>query len=478
MGGTAVHPSQRRFSCECCRKIKARCQRLYAHDSKCSRCTLLDLDCIVGQQKRVGRPRRAAPADAQAHKHRKNIGSTFSNRQVTPARVHNHVANPTTSHESPSNKEGNHHNWGIDLPMDTSIATLVLTDNETYPGAQVWPAVDINSFDQNLLTWDASNDMDRNFFLSNNDLTFSSASSSASPLNARPSTASSPVDSIHGAEEDISETPGAHRLRPITTLDAMAELSKINLDLHIRMVAVEANKATLDFNGIVYEKGPLFIENLTLAQFLLKASQDLKLVLRRIIGGRTARGMPYSTQTTETKLLESLTLSSQAYLGKSRNPTSNPSSNFSPSSEPLFAPLALIITSVFSQLLTLCELIAELMIIRIDQSATNPVVQLPGLNFGSLSVADPCIQGMVFCEIIAHIMQGIEQALGLDSVLGVGGSGLLSARQKNVLWSELDGKPGIVPGQGIMRPINIRKSFGRLAVTLRQISMDQTFMYI
>ncbi|TGO45118.1 hypothetical protein BCON_0421g00050 [Botryotinia convoluta] len=456
MGGAAVHPSQRRFSC----------QRLYANDSKCVRCTLLGLDCIVGQQKRVGRLRRAATADAEAHKHRKNLGSTLRNQQVTPAKVHNHVANPTTSHETPSNKEGNHQNWGIDFPMDTSMAALVPTDNETYFGAQVWPAIDINSFDQNFLTWDTSNDLDRNLFLANNDSTFSSASSSASPFNTPPSTASSPAGSNHGAEENISETLRAPLVRSITTSDAMAELSKINLDLHTRMVAVEANRAALDFNGIVYEKGPLFIENLTLAQYLLKASQDLKLILRRLsAAGRLA-----------TNLLESLTISSQAYLGKPRNPTSFSSSSSSPAPEILFAPLALTITSIFTQLITLCELNIELMNTRIEQITTNPVVQLPGLALGSLPVSEPCIQGMVFCEVIAHIMEGIEQALGLNSVLGVSGTGLLSARQKDVLWSELDGRPGIIPGHGVMRLTNVRKAFGRLAVVLRQISMDQLVM--
>ncbi|KAF7946541.1 hypothetical protein EAE96_009538 [Botrytis aclada] len=468
----SVHPSQRRFSCEGCRKIKARCQRLYANDSKCTRCTLLDRDCIVGQQKRVGRPRRAANADAEAHKHRKNIGSTLRKQQVTPAKVHNHVANPTTSHETPSNKEGNHQNWGIDFPMDTALAALVPTDNETYSGAQVWPAGDITSFDQNFLTWDASNDFDRTFFSPNNDSTFSSASSSASPLNTPPSTASSPADSNNGAKENISVTPGPHLVRSITTSEAMAELSKINLDLHIRMVAVEANRATLDFNGIVYEKGPLFIENLTLAQFLLKASQDLKLILRRIVSSRTGRGISYATQTTETNSLGSLTLSSQAYLGKPHNPISFSSSS-SPAPEMLFAPLALTITSIFTQLIILCELNIELWSCRLAQITTNPVVQLPGLTLGSLPVSEPCIQGMVFCEIIAHIMEGIEQALGLNSVLGVGGTGLFSARQKDVLWRELDGKPGITPGHGAMRPISVRKAFGRLAVVLRQISMDQ-----
>ncbi|KAF7905129.1 uncharacterized protein EAF01_005650 [Botrytis porri] len=476
MGGAAVHPSQRRFSCEGCRRIKARCQRLYSNDSKCVRCTLLSLDCIVGQQKRVGRPRRAATADAEAHKHRKNLGSTPSNQRATPTKVHNHVANPTTSHETPSNKEGIHQNWGIDFPMDTSMAALVPTDNETYSGAHVWPAVDINSFDQNFLTWDTSNDLDRNFFLSNSDSTFSSASSSASPLNTPPSRASSPATSNHGAEENIPERLRAPLVRPITTSDAMAELSKINLDLHTRMVAVEANRGALDFNGIVYEKGPLFIENLTLAQFLLKTSQDLKLILRRIVSSRTARDMSCSTQTTETNLLESLTVSPKAYLGKPRNPTSFSPSSSSPAPEILFAPLALIITSIFTQLITLCELNVELMNTRIAQITTNPVVQLPGLAFGNLPVSEPCIQGMVFCDLIAHIMEGIEQALGLNSVVGMSGTGLLSARQKDVLRSELDGRPGIIPGHGVMRPINVRKAFGRLAVVLRQISMDQLDM--
>ncbi|TEY78611.1 hypothetical protein BOTCAL_0047g00360 [Botryotinia calthae] len=472
MGGAAVHPSQRRSSCEGCRKIKARCQRLLANDSKCVRCTLLNLDCIVGQQKRVGRPRRATAANAEAHRHRKKPGLASSNQQVTPAKGHSHVANPITSHETSSRKEGNHQNLDMDFSMNTSIAALVPSDSEIYSGAQAWPAVDINSFDQNLLTWDTSNDLDRDFFLSNNDSTFSSASSSASYLNTPPSTASSPASSIHSTEGNISEKPKINLTKSITTSDAMLELSKINLDLHMRMVAVEANRATLDFDGIVYGKGPLFIENLTLAQFLLKASQDLRLILKRIISSRTDRGMSYSAQT-ETNLLGSLTLSSQAHLGKPRDPTSMSSSSSSPASELLFAPLALTITSIFTQLITLYELNVELMTIRIEQVATHPVVELPGLNFGNLPVAEPCMQGMIFCELITHVMEGIEQALGLNSVLGVSAAGLLSARQKDVLWSELDGRPGIIPGYGIMRPINLRKSFGRLAVVLRQIYIDQ-----
>lgn len=436
------------------------------------RCTLLDLDCIVGQQKRVGRPRRATAANAEVQKHRKKPGLASSNQQATPAKVHNNVANPITSHETPPSKEGNHQNWGMDFPVNTSITALVPTDSETYSGTQVWPAVDINSFDQNFLTWDTSNDLDRNFFLSNNDSAFSSASSSASSLNTPPSTASSPAASIYRAERNISGAPRVNLTRSITTSDAMLELSKINLGLHMRMVAVEANKATLDFDGIVYEKGPLFIENLTLAQFLLKASQDLRLILKRIISSRTDRGMSYSAQT-ETNLLRSLTLSSHPHLGKPRDPTSISSSSFSPASELLSAPLALTITSIFTQLITLCELNLEFMTIRIEQVATNPVVELPGLNFGSLPVAEPCMQGMIFCELVTHVLEGIEQALGLNSVLGVSTAGLLSARQKDVLWSELDGTPGMIPGHGIMRPINLRKGFGRLAVVLKQFYVEQ-----
>lgn len=66
----------------------------------------------------------------------------------------------------------------------------------------------------------------------------------------------------------------------------------------------------------------------------------------------------------------------------------------------------------------------------------------------------------------------MEHALGLGSV---GATGLLSKRQKDVLWSEIDGRTGngLVGGYERMRPCDVRKGFGGVNMLLRQISLDQ-----
>ena len=474
MGASTVHPSQIRFSCEGCRKVKARCERLYPNDARCVRCTLLSLPCTAGQQKRVGRPRRAAPANHGALKCPRISDSTVENQQAAQVKARNHGEKPSASHETSSSKSGNHQqDWSMSFPMGPSIATLVTVRDETSLGASAWEAVDMNSLDQDsVLTWDTSNDLDDTLFLSNNDSAFGGISSTASlpPIH---STSSSPAVSINDAEEIISETPGIFRMEHITSSDAMSQLSQINLDLHIRIAAMEANRAALGFNDIIYEKGPLFIGSLTLSRFLLKTSQDFISILTRILSSRVTWGMSYATQTTDTTLPGSWTLSAQSHIDKTRYPASISLSAPFPTSEILFAPLALNITSIFTQIVTLCELNLELLSARVERLATDPITNLPGLIFGGLPLSEPCIQGMVFCEVVCHLLESIEQALGLTSTTGARTTGLLSAREKGVLWSELDGRPGILQGHGIMRPINIRKGFGRVGQVLRQFSLNQ-----
>jgi hypothetical protein len=65
-----IHPSQRRFSCELCRKHKAKCQRIKADDIKCIRCTLANVLCDSGQQRKVGRPKRKELALSSAEQKR------------------------------------------------------------------------------------------------------------------------------------------------------------------------------------------------------------------------------------------------------------------------------------------------------------------------------------------------------------------------------------------------------------------------
>jgi hypothetical protein len=71
-----VHLSQRRVSCEFCRNNKAKCQRVQPEDLKCLRCTLNNLVCDAGQQRKVGRPKRKESASSSAPntKRRKQSG--------------------------------------------------------------------------------------------------------------------------------------------------------------------------------------------------------------------------------------------------------------------------------------------------------------------------------------------------------------------------------------------------------------------
>ncbi|SPN99089.1 uncharacterized protein DNG_02126 [Cephalotrichum gorgonifer] len=59
---SSIHPAQQRLSCEACRKHKAKCRRIKAGDFKCGRCLMYNIDCNVGKQRRIGRPRRALAA--------------------------------------------------------------------------------------------------------------------------------------------------------------------------------------------------------------------------------------------------------------------------------------------------------------------------------------------------------------------------------------------------------------------------------
>src|SRR5688572_20322135 len=70
-----IHPSQRRVSCDVCRRHKTRCQRIRQSDPKCARCTMLEEKCNVSGPKKVGRPRKPDSAAGQ----RPNTESTEQN---------------------------------------------------------------------------------------------------------------------------------------------------------------------------------------------------------------------------------------------------------------------------------------------------------------------------------------------------------------------------------------------------------------
>jgi len=407
MRTATVHPTQRRVSCEVCRRHKSRCQRLCPDDPKCARCTLLGVSCTAGQQRKIGRPRRTATSVKVSQ-----IGRIVGHNQ------------PETSN------------------------TI-----------------------QEPLSWDIFDDPDEAFSLSRTDL----ASGIATSWLTGPGTTSSPANNISYAPANPPTIPASGQLAvdSIPTTDAIANLSKINLDLHIRLAAAEANTAMLNLNSVIYQQGPLYIDNLTLAEFMIRASQEFLLMLARLLGSRPTRCLACASQAPEA------TFPPQYAQESDCNATSVPLSSCpSAASAPLAAPLALTITSIFTQLISLYELILDHLTARIERIAVDPITPIPGLTFGGLPLAEPCTQGMLFSDAAVQTLQRIELSLGIGAVPEGGNLGLLSPRQVGVLSSELDGTAGVVEhAHGIARPANVRTSFEKVRSIFRRLAMGQWTLY-
>ncbi|KAL7975476.1 hypothetical protein HDV63DRAFT_399510 [Trichoderma sp. SZMC 28014] len=388
---------------------------------------MLGVECITGPQKKIGRPRRPKPssmAQGDASFHEREPQSDWS-RIMSPAQV------------------------------------TVETMNDAFDQALTWPTIGIGSFDLPYSTsWDAAFILDQTSSL----FGFNSSISVPTPCSLQtPARTASAANSPLLAPIQAMAIPGPETEDGIDVSDAIRKLSKMNVDLHIRCAATKMNITALDFNSVIYREGPLCIDNLTLAEFMVKTSQDFLLVLTRLLRSRPSSGMIRASKMAETpfpKLLQNnhLNLSSNSIL-------SLPAA----ASEPLFAPLALTITSIFTQMLSIYELILEYITHRVERIAIDPIVPIPGFTFGGAPVEKPCTQGMLFCEVIEYLLQKTEQVLGIVSVSEGGEMGLLSARQISVLWSELNGRQSIIPGHATMTPANVRRLFGKVAFIFRQL---------
>ncbi|KAH7136721.1 hypothetical protein B0J13DRAFT_449508 [Dactylonectria estremocensis] len=288
-------------------------------------------------------------------------------------------------------------------------------------------------------------------------------------LETPPNTVST-ANSASLASADTLMITRPEKLEGFNSSNALFDLSKINLDLHIRVAAAELNKDTLDFNSVIYQQDALYIDNFTLAEFVVKTSQDFLLILTGLLGSRPSRNLLCASPTAKSSFPKLLVLPSESHQINHRNLPSN-SSSFIAAPELLSAPLALTITSIFTQLVSLFELILEYMTTRVGRIATDPIVAVPNLTFGGLSLENPCTQGMLFSEVIVDLLKKIERALGIVAASEGGEVGLLSARQAQVIWSELDGRRPIIPGHAVMRPANVRRLFGKLAGVFRQLSL-------
>ena len=480
MGALEVHPSQRRVSCEICRKHKSRCRRLHINDLHCARCMLLGVECTVGIQNKVGRPRRAHASNDKVSKQSPNKSISAVNPTYTTPTIgeYSHEKSPGRSHEASLSLDGgNQLDWSSFMSSPVSQEPVLVTPvNDSLDMALAWPTMGMDFLGQASLPWDMTNDLDQRFSSTDTDSDFS-FTILPSALDTPVSTSSPPDRTYPAAVETRAPSrPGLTAEDITVTSDALVELSKLNVDLHIRMAAVEANKSILDFDSFIYQNGALYIDNTTLAEFLLKASQEFLRILTQLLSSRSPPSHLHGFRTKNTTFSKLLLQSSTSYdRYHSLSPSSSPSSSSSSSDvsqPPLLAPVALAITSIFVQLISLYECTLEHLTTRIERIAIDPISPIPNLSSGGLLVAEPCIQGMLFSEVVVHLLERIERLLGIGALTSGDGS-LLSARQRDVLWGELDGSLGIHPSHGVMRPANVRNMFKKAAVMLKQISIDE-----
>jgi hypothetical protein len=244
----------------------------------------------------------------------------------------------------------------------------------------------------------------------------------------------------------------------------------MNHDLHIRVAAAETNKANPEFHNVIYWQGALYIDNFTLAEFMPKTSQNFLQLLTRLLSTRQPVGLLCASPTTDTFFPKLLSMQSHPPQMSQDNPsTCSPPSCATDTTGPLTAPLALTITSILTQLISLYELMLHLITARVEWISIDPIAPIPGLVFGGVPLDNLCTNG-ILCSI--NLLERIECTLGINSGPSTSQVGLLSARQTQVLWSELDGRCAVLPGHAVMRPATLRRLFGKVAVIFRQISAD------
>ncbi|KAM3482939.1 hypothetical protein MY8738_003623 [Beauveria namnaoensis] len=363
-------------------------------------------------------------------------------------------------------------------PASTPRQTSDLADDDAFDGATAtWSTIDMSTLDQYPSSWDAALDIaDAEFMFAHNSAFDVAASSLYMPnFGLSPQSPSSTVSCDPGGCSTSTNTlqiAMPESVGSIDALSALSELSKMNLDLHIRVAAAATNKASLEFDNIIYQQGALYINNYTLAEFMLSTSQNFLQLLTKLCSTRQPVGLLCASPTTDT--LSSKPLSMQSHPPQMSRQTnifagSPPSRTPDTTAGPLPAPLALAITSVLTQLISLYDLMLHHFTARAQWISVDPIAPLPGLLFGGVSLNNPCTQGIL---ISINMLERIECLLGIKSAPSTRQVGLLSPRQKEVLWSELDGRSAVLHGYAVVRPAELRRLFGKVAVTFSQASAD------
>lgn len=470
-----IHPSQRRFACEVCKKHKAKCQRLQQTDPKCSRCTMLGVECHAGSQKKVGRPKRSERSLQQEALKSIPISSDVRSRKADKK-----CRQPPVGRKSIISSKGSDGGYTPMLSTPRTSYLPITPDPSTYIRAptqlslltepaswqsQAWTPneqVRIDTYDGTSSTEQYVSTTMPSISLSPDDTSdrepewpdiaiipasmHTSSLAWLSPLGdetrfcSPKATGALYFDTrLHTVTNERTPLPRettSHSDLP----DIVDTLSTIRKDMSLRRTIIRRNKSVLSLDTLIYRQSPLFIDNYTLSEFLISASQDFLHVLTR--------------------------------LQASRKWNSSPSCNAATAASPERLPSALAYTilSIFSQLISFYELFLEHLTSRIERISMKPVAPVPGLTLNGKPLARPCDQGLLFCDMVLGLLESLESVLGLG-VEGGGGKGLLFTEQVEDLWSHMDGSNGVASGYGIMRPADVKALFRKVAAVFERLSL-------
>ncbi|GJC83793.1 fusaric acid cluster transcription factor FUB10 [Colletotrichum liriopes] len=221
---STAHPNQRRSACERCRRQKLRCSRQDTDENRCSRCAKLGVECVAGQQRRIGRP----------------LLATATGR-----------AKPATQSED---------SQIISLDDAATVGTAPSTGNESHAR----PTVDLDLRDEPSTASTTVTAHDASAF--NPDVTIGALFDDipwgdGMALETHPSVSFANLEAQAGLVETHHRSawiparpPG---IDPVVQHEALVKLSKLNLDLHSHLAKIAIDKERIDFCSFAHPASPL-----------------------------------------------------------------------------------------------------------------------------------------------------------------------------------------------------------------------------
>lgn len=489
-----VHPSQRRFSCQLCRKNKAKCKRIKPDDLRCVRCTLADVICNLGEQKKVGRPKRKEPVSSstvdnpqatrrpkQPRKPRsKKTRAAVQSKDDNPPPIQDHSCIPGTDQAFTHQYGGD----GANLPYigDSSFVSLstpttpdrdqpswhsLITDlwcQNMLPGAA--GGQDLTESGSDSLPYIQTSDLATQQLSRRPSITFAYDSLLPSPKlrdeaffqgshswispGSGIAPGSSPNSGLIGKknipfslgiggppvyyvhDNKFSSDPRDVLISSVGTdgSGALFRLLGIIYGLQLRTTIIQSNRSRLNLNLLISRQGLLSVGTLPLADYVMVSTEELIQIIIILLNNLWSTDMPDGR---------------------------------------LSADLVSTIIDIYSRLLSFFQLFLEQLTNSMERVRTDPVIPIAGLTFNNTLVTGPSAQGLLFTSTIYSLLGQLESALGLDSMLG--GNGLLSANQIDVLCNKLDKSADLAQTEGIMRPADLKKLYAQAIAVLQRLSV-------